>query len=471
MWLETFQSLTSQSEHGQEFGTSPDFCFDLYNPQTLQYSPRKTQREFQSQAEEFSQAHRQEHTTYFTTPLLPQHDTTSLSQVQRKYIGDTPTTEREEKVNPLEETKYRASEKSRLKEKEDRDNPHSGETECRINQSVSKPTAFGSTSFRGKREMEDMSETIGKSVCEENLKGQIEPTALHSTMAVCSCDATSADRWEQCHKQDNPHVLTLKYPSSVYESMNFVQHFNISPPCQDNSVLPLVWTNQEIIVSFKASNDHIERVTGLNMETQSTGCAETKTHFHLCHCSKSRAGRNMRSNCVKGHKQAMTTACCLSAANNTSQASTPLNCSTVPIQSITRSPNSSGSSWKDGDKPSSQWHQFPKLSFPPPCSDLQDSHLNQSEEDYASDTFSKAEKGWMLREQDQRLGSGLEFQQPFSLSSLNSDDRTHDNSNGNFNIYVNLIVFRSGFNVLDLICILNPSFSIIIVFSVPSISY
>lgn len=399
MPLETFQSLTFKSEHREELKTSQDFCFYLYNPQTSQYSRRKTQTEIQSQTEEFSQFHRQEQ-IYFNTPLQFQDDT-PLSQVQNIYITDIPKTEQEEKVNPLQQTKYRAYDKSSLEEVEERNNSHAGETECRISQSPSKLTAS------------------------DSVTDQTELTAPHSTMTVCSCGAPSVDQWEQSFQQDNTQVSTPKYPSTVYES-NFVQHLKMYPPW-DISVSPQACRNQEAVVSFKTVNDHIERVSGSDMETRSTGCAETKTHFHLCRCSKS--GGTSNSNCVKGLKQATTTAGCLCAPKNTCQGSSQLNCSTVPIQSITRSTNSSRSSSMDVENPSS------KHSFPPPCSGLQDFRLNQSEDDYASDTPSKAEKEWMLLEQDQRLGSGLGLQQASSLSSLDRDDRTHDNSKGNFIIY------------------------------------
>ncbi|XP_026197405.1 uncharacterized protein si:ch211-140l13.3 [Anabas testudineus] len=128
----------------------------------------------------------------------------------------------------------------------------------------------------------------------------------------------------------------------------------------------------------------------------------------------------MNCNSVKGLKQAMTAACFLCAPNNTSQTSTPLNSCTLPIQSITRSINSS--STHDGDNPSSKCRQFSKVSFPPPCSRHLGFHVNQMEDDYTRDTPSEAEKRGMLLEKDQRLGSGLGIQQTSSLSSLETDD-------------------------------------------------
>lgn len=404
MPLESFQSLTFESEHSQEFKTSQDVCFYLYNPQTSQYSIRKTQTEIQSQTEEFS--HRQEQ-IYFNTPLQFQHDT-PLSHVQNIYITDIQKTEQEEEVNPLQQTKYRANDKSSLEEEEEeRNNSHAGETECKLLfQPPSKLTASGSVT------------------------DQTELTAPLSTMAVCSCGATSVDQWEQSFQQDNTQFSAPKYPSTVYEP-NFVQHLKMYPPW-DISVSPQACRNQDATVSSETVNDHIERVSGSDMETHSTGCAGTKTPFHLCRCSKSKGSSNMNSNCVKGLKQATATSCCLCAPKNTCQGSTPLGCSTVPIQSITRSTNGSSSSNKGRGNPSSQCHQFLKLPFPPPCSGLQGLHLNQSEDDYPSDTPRKAEKRWMLLEQDQRLGSGLGLQQASFLSGLNRDDRTYDNSKSNF---------------------------------------
>lgn len=412
--LETFQSLTFQPEHKRDL---QDFCSGSYDPP--QYSQRKTQTETQAQAEVFSLARRQEQ-THLNTPLLYQPKTPYF---QVKEI--TATTEREEKVCQLKE-KY----KSRGKfHEENSDNPHSRETESNyqsINQSLSKPTVSVSKSFREKRVRHQQMENMGETGAEDKMKSQFEFTAPHGKMAVSSSCATSGDRWEQSLQQNNTHIWTFKHPRAVYES-NLVQHFNISPSLRENRVSPRAWQNQEVIVSFKTVNDHIERVSSFDMETLSRGCDETKTHFHLCQCSESRPGSSTGSNWVEGQKQATTT-----APNNTSQASTPLKRSTFPMHSTTRRTSSGGSSSEGEHNPPSQCHQFPKLPSQPPCLSLQDSHLNLSEDDYAS------EEGWMFPgiqklKEDRSLGSGLVPQQQ-SFSSR--DDKTHD---GNFNIYLTYI--------------------------------
>lgn len=416
--LETFQSLTFQPEHDREL---QDFCSGSYIPP--QYSQRKTQTEIQAQAEVFSLVCREKEQTYLNTPLLYQPKTPPF---QAK--GITATTEREEKVCQLQE-RNNSRQKSHLKEKESSDNPHSRETESNyqsVNQSLSKPTVSVSKSPREKRVRHQQMENSGETVVVDKVKGQFEFTAPHGKMAVSSSDATSEDRWEQSLQQNNTHIWTFKHPGAVYES-NLVRHFNISPPLRDNRVSPRAWGNQEVIVSFKTVNDHIERVSSFDMETLSTGCDETKTHFHLCKCSESRPGSSTGSNWVRGQKQTTTT-----APNNTSQASTPLKRSTFPMHSTTRSTSSGGSSSEDEDNPSSQCHQFPKLPSPRPFLGLQDSHLNLSEDDYAS------EERWMFPgiqklKEDQRFGSELvPQQQSFSYR----DDKTHD---GNFNIYLTYI--------------------------------
>ncbi|XP_067428448.1 uncharacterized protein si:ch211-140l13.3 isoform X2 [Thunnus thynnus] len=326
--LETFQSLTLQPEHSREFGTLQDLFSGLYNPQTAQDTQRRTQTQIQAQYEDFSQVLSQEQTN-FNTPLQPQYYTPLFSRVQIKGISDIPLKmEREEKVSQLHVNrcgkKSRSSESSREK------------------------------SFRH-QEMKNTSETGEKIV-----------TAPLRRMAV-----TSEDRWEQSMQHNNSHVWTPKHPNSVYES-NLVQHFNISPPQRDDKVSPRALRNQEVIVSFKTVNDHIERVSGLNVETGSTGSDETKTHFHLCRSGESRPGSNTGSSQAKGQKQATTkTAFFLTTPNNTSQASTPPECSTVHTRS-TRSSGGSSSS-EDEDEPAFQ--------CPPRRLSLQDYHVNPPEDE------------------------------------------------------------------------------------------
>lgn len=201
---------------------------------------------------------------------------------------------------------------------------------------------------------------------------------------------------------------------------------------RDNRVSPRAWRNQEVIVSFKTTNDHMGRVSSFNMETQSTGCDETKTHFHPCQCSESRPGINTGSIRVQGQKQATTTtAFCLCAPNNTSRTPPPQERSIFPMHITTRSSRRCGSSTEEEDNPPSQCHQFPKLPSPPSCLGLQDSNL--SDDDFASE----AGEGWLFPgiqklQQDQSLGSGLGLQQQL-CSSSNTDDKIRD---GNFNIYL-----------------------------------
>eukprot|EP00064_Thunnus_orientalis_P016272 superscaffoldBa00003183_g16336 len=141
---------------------------------------------------------------------------------------------------------------------------------------------------------------------------------------------------------------------------------------RDDKVSPRALRNQEVIVSFKTVNDHIERVSGLNVETGSTGSDETKTHFHLCRSGESRPGSNTGSSQAKGQKQATTkTAFFLTTPNNTSQASTPPECSTVHTRS-TRSSGGSSSS-EDEDEPAFQ--------CPPRRLSLQDYHVNPPEDE------------------------------------------------------------------------------------------
>lgn len=378
--LETFQSLTFQPE---QFGTLQDFRSGSCTPQTPQ-----------------AEVHRQEQ-----TPRVPQPETPPF---QVKQII--------EEVSQLQERTSR--QKSHLEEKE---NSQSSETECRINQSLSEPTP----------EKRVRHQEVGET---DEVKGQFDFTAPHRKMSVSSYGATSEDLWEQTQQQNNnTHVLTPKHPSSTAYESNSVQHLNISPPVRDNRVSPRAGRNQEVIVSFKTGNDHMERVSSSDMETLSTGCDETTTHFHLCQCSESRPGSSTGSNWVKGHKQATTTA----APSYTSQVPTPLKRSTFPTHSNTRSSAAGGGGGsEDEDNPPSQCHQFPKLPSPPPGLGLQDSHLNLSEDDCASEADTE---GWMfsrIQKQEQSLGSGLELQQQSSYSSCcNRDDETLGDSNGNLNIY------------------------------------
>nr|XP_033504879.1 uncharacterized protein si:ch211-140l13.3 isoform X1 [Epinephelus lanceolatus]XP_033504880.1 uncharacterized protein si:ch211-140l13.3 isoform X1 [Epinephelus lanceolatus] len=401
MQLETFQSLNFQPEHSLQFGTLQDLSSGSCNSQTPEIQP---------QADVFSLVCGQEQ-TYANNPFMPQPETPPLEGQQ---ITDTPAViDREEELRQLHEGKSR--EKFHLEEKGNIDNPHLRKTECRINPSLSEPTPSVGKSFREKRlkhqEMENMGETAENIVEEEEVKGLFEFTAPHRQMAVSSCSATSDYLWEQPLQQNNIH-------------------FNISPCFRDNRVSPRTGRNQEVIVSFKTVSDHMERVSSFNMETLSTGCDETKTHFHLCQCNKSRPGSSAGSNLVKGQKQVRTTAAfCLCVPSNTSQVPTPLELSTFPMHSNKRSTTDSGSGSEDDNNTPSQCHQFPKLPSPPPCLGLQDSHLNLSEDDYGS----KADEEWMFpgsQKQDQCLGSGLGPHQQSSSSISNRDGKAQGDSNG-----------------------------------------
>lgn len=416
--LETFQSLTFQPERCQKFETLQDFCCGPYNPQSPQESQRNIQKDIQAQAEVFSLVQSQG-LTDFNTPLLPQLETPPY---QVKVITEIPN--KTERVCQLQRWTT-SREKSHLEGKEKSNNPQSIQTENRFNQLLSQPKS--SVEKRGRhQETANKRETAGEIVDKEEVKGQFEFMVPHGKMN----GATSEDRWEQSLQQNNTHVWTPKHPSTVYES-NLVQHFNISPLLRDNRFSPRAWGNQEVIVSFETMNDHMERLSSLNMETLSTSCDETKTCLLHCQCDKSTPGSNTGSNWVKGGKQATTTAAafCLGAPNHTSQAPTPLKHSTFPMHSTIRSTGGCASSSEE-DNPPSQCHQFPKLPSPPPCLGLQDSLLNQSEDG----SLSQSEKGWMFPwiqslKQDQSLGP----QQHSFPSRSNTDDKTHD---GNLNIYL-----------------------------------
>ncbi|XP_026175017.1 uncharacterized protein LOC113137513 isoform X2 [Mastacembelus armatus] len=330
MQLKAFQSLTLQPEHSGKFGTLQDFCSGLLNPEASQYSQKKTKTEILAQAQDFSQLSREKQgNTYSNTPVLPQHDTPPTSQVQKEDITSTTG---DEKVGLLQETKY------------------------------------------------TVGETTENIVDEDQVKGQTELSGPHRTM--------TEDQWEQSLHQNDTQVCTPKHPSPVYKSSLY-----ISPPQRDNSASPQAWRNQEVLVSFKMVNDHIERVSSLNMETQSTGCDKKKTHFQLSQGGEPRPGSNSDSDWVRSQKHASTTPTAFC------DSSPPVNSNTFPMHSPTKSI-------------------------------LQDSHLNMSEDDYASDTVSEEEErggvlpGIQKLKQHQRLGSRLGPQQ--KSFSTRSHDTCHE---------------------------------------------
>ncbi|XP_028461146.1 uncharacterized protein si:ch211-140l13.3 isoform X2 [Perca flavescens] len=418
-FLETFKP-----EHSLDFGTLQDFCSASYNPQTAEYSQRKTQTEIQAQAHV-----RGLEQAYFNTPLVSQPETLPH---QVKQITNIPaTTEREEKVGQLQERN------SKVSGKKDCENSHSRETESRMNDSLSEPTPSDSKSFREKRvrrqDVAKMGETAGKVDDEDEVKGQFAVTAPRRKMTVISSVATSEDLWEKPLQQNNTPVRTPKHPRVGCES-NSVQHVNISPPLKDNRVPPRAWGNQEVIVSVETIRDHMERVPSFNIETLSTGCDGTKTRFHLRQWSMSRPGSSKGSNGDKGQKQAATTAAaafCLCAANDTSEGPTPLKRNTLPTHSASERATGGGSGSGSDDEyyPPSQCHQFPKLPSPPPCLGLHDSHLNLSEDDNAGE----ADERWTfpgIQKREQSLGSGLRPQHHSSSSGSNKDDKAWADSNG-----------------------------------------
>nr|XP_019960592.1 PREDICTED: uncharacterized protein LOC109640837 isoform X2 [Paralichthys olivaceus] len=349
----------------REFGTSQDFHSGLFNPQTSQ---DRTEIQAQTETKEI----REIHMTKEGNGNLP------FQSRQKKYRANKPTG----KTN-LEET------------------------ESRVVQSVSELTASVSSEKRLKhQEMENMGETAGKFVSEDEVKGQIGLAAPQGGMSVGSGGATSKDRWEKSLQQNDPHVWTPEHPNAANES-NLVQRFHISPPVRESSVSPRAWRHQEVIVSSETVNDHIERVPSSDVETQSTGRDETKTHFQLRQRGESRPGRDATSHRVKGQKQAATVR--LSAPSGTSQASTPRKRSTFPTHSSASSSSSCSSSSEGEDNPPSQCHQFPKLPSPPRCSGPQES--KRSEDGFTSDAPSEAEDGGMLpwkQKQDLRHGPGLQ---------------------------------------------------------------
>ena len=424
--LETFQSLTFQPERCQKIETLQDFCSGPYNPQSPQESQRNIQTDIQAQAEVFSMVHSQGQTD-FNTPLLHQPGTPPF---QVKGITEIPD-KREREGKDCQLQRWNTSRKKpHLEGKEKSNNPQSTQTENRFDQLLSQAKA--SIEKRGRhQETENKPETAGEIIDKEKVKGQFEFMVPHGKRN----GATSEDRWEQSLQQNNTHVWTPKHPSTAYES-HLVQHFNIFPLLRDNRVSPRAWGNQEIIVSvsFETMNDHMERLSSLNVETLSTSWDETQTHLLLCQCIKSKPGSNTGSNWVKGGKQATTTAAaaaafCLGVPNHTSQAPTPLKHSTFPMHSTIRSTSGCASSSEE-DNPPSQCHQFPKLPSLPPRLGLQESHLNQSEDGSPS----QSEEGWMFpRIQSLKQDQSLQHQQHSSPFCSNTDDRTHD---GNLNIYL-----------------------------------
>ncbi|KAM7368391.1 hypothetical protein PAMP_014613 [Pampus punctatissimus] len=302
--LETFQSLTLQ-----------DLCSGLYNPQTPQ---RRTQTQLQDQYRDFSQVLSRGQTDC-NTPLHPQYYTPLFSDFPLMM-------EREEKVN-------RSREKSSFKYKENNDNPHSRDTE-----------SSREKSFRH-QERKNTSGPAGEVVDGDEVKGQF---------------GVMAPQWEQ----SKSYIWTPKHPNSVYES-NLVQGFHTHTPRRgENTASPQARRNQEVIVSFKTVNNHMKTVSGLSMETLSTGSDETQTHFLLCHSNDSRPGSNTGSNQAKGQKQAtVKTGFFLTPSQHPS---IPLKCNTCCMHSSTRTSCYRRSSSEAEDKPTY---------LAPPCVSPPDHHL------------------------------------------------------------------------------------------------
>ncbi|XP_071386976.1 centrosomal P4.1-associated protein [Centroberyx affinis] len=433
--LENKLPLTSQPEHSREFGTSHSFSPALYHPHIPQNTQRKAQTEIRAQSKPSSQLLTQGQT--FNTVLQPQPHSPPPSQVHLKESTGVPTTaERKHRLNQSQERKHRYSKSeereqrnTQSKEKGNSDNAQLRWTECRINQSAARPAASVSKSFRQERgkcqKEEKMDETAGKIVDGDKVKGPFEVPAPQRKRLVRS----SEDRSDQSVKQSDTGVPTPKHPDTANEPY-LAQHFN-SPPTQRDSILsPRAKRTQEVIVGFKTLNDHIVRVTGPNMGTLSTGSAETKTDFQPCQCNKSKPASKRGSDRVKGPTRAKTKPAFFpTAPSNRSQASVPLKSITSLSHSTPSSTSGGSSSSSDDDKdnPTSKCHRFPKPPSPPPRLSHQDSHLDLSEEDYASDAPSEAGEGPMRptiqnQNQNHSLGSAPGSRQTSSSSSSTGDE-------------------------------------------------
>ncbi|XP_028253107.1 uncharacterized protein LOC114428681 isoform X2 [Parambassis ranga] len=272
--LEAFQFGTGQLQQSPEFGISLDSV--SCNPHTPQ---RQAQTEIQAQVKDFSPACSQEEAD-FTNPVLVQDSRTPFCEgVQRNVTTDISASETEE-VRHLEDG--------------DSNNPHLRETEGHMYESASDRSSVRS---------------------DEDEQGRIKFAAPQ--MAV-----RRQDGWEKSTQAGTPEHP----PCTVGESA-----FHTPTPSGHGRVSPWACRNQEVIVSFETSG-HIERLSNTDMETQSAARDETKTHFLLCQCIKSRPDR------VKGQKQAATTTTPSRhmRPNNTSGASTPQKGGSFPTHSTTR---------------------------------------------------------------------------------------------------------------------------------------
>ncbi|KAM8831293.1 uncharacterized protein AB9W97_002967 isoform 2-T2 [Spinachia spinachia] len=406
--LRTFQ-YTSQPDHTPEFGTTLGF------PQRAEGSRCKKPTEIHRAVQLCCQE-----PTYFNTPLMPQTETPP-TQLNPQIPVTTGTEEDSQSQG------RKCKEKSHLKEKED----NCEETQCKMDQSPSRSTPCLCDVFREKRvsrrDMENMGET-GLIVDQDEVEGQFEFAAPHRKMSESSC-GTISDLWEAPQQQNNTHIRTHQRPGAVYES-NLEHHFRIPLNMRDNKVSLRALRNQEVIVSFKITDNPTEKVSSFNVDTLPARCDETITHTHPFQSGRSRPGSSTRSNQVKGQNQTATATFCICQSNCPSQVQTPMKGSTFPTHSNARSiTGGDGSGREDENNSASQCHRFPKLPSPPSCLGLQESHLYRQEADYGSE----AEERRMfpeLQKQGPSLGSSSGPLQQTSSSSSNADDKTQGDPPG-----------------------------------------
>lgn len=322
--FEAFQFGTGQLQQSPEFGISPDSV--SFNPRTLQ---RQAQTEIQPQVKDLSPVRSQEQAD-FTDPVLVQADRTPFCDgVQRNVNTDISALETEE-VRRVEDGECC------LEDKENSSNPHVRQTEGHMCESV----------------RSDEDEQRGR-------------------FAAPQTAVKSQDGWEKSTQARTPEHSPCTAGESAFHTPR---------------VSPWACGNQEVIVSFETSG-HIEGLPNADMETQSDARDETKTHFLLCQCIKSRPGSSSTdSDQVKGPKQAATTTTPSRHRrpnNNTSGASTPQKGVSFPMHSTTRRCGKSGKS-EGEDDPSSQCHQFPKLPSSPSRLGLQGSDGYGSQRPFSS---------------------------------------------------------------------------------------
>lgn len=132
--------------------------------------------------------------------------------------------------------------------------------------------------------------------------------------------------------------------------------------------------NQEVIVSFQALKQHIPNLEHGNSIYRPWWNKNTAPSPHK---QQVETRKKLRPNAVRVQHHAGTTAAsCHRVPNNTSRALTPPKRRAVPMHSTAGTTGSSSGCIEDEDNPSSQCHQFPKLTNLHPVFCLQDSHLD-----------------------------------------------------------------------------------------------